>query len=37
MPDPDMTLSTLSDVDRLPKIKMAAIETGSCGRHLELR
>ncbi len=34
-PDSDVTLSTLSDVGRLPKFKMAAIETGSGGRHLE--
>ncbi len=36
MPDMDMTLSTLSDVGRLPKLKMAAIETGtgSGDRHL---
>ncbi len=37
MPDMDMALSTLSDVDQLPKFKMAAIETGSGGRHLEVR
>ena len=38
MSDVDMTLyMTLSDVDRLPKFKMAAIETGSSGRHLEFR
>ena len=32
MPDLDMTRSSLSDVGRLPKFKMAAIETGSGGR-----
>ncbi len=37
MPDMDMALSTLSDVGRLPKFKMAAIETGSGGRYLEFR
>jgi len=37
MPDSDITLSTLSDVGRLPKLKMAAIETGSDIRHLEFR
>ena len=37
MPDMDMALSTLSDVGRLPKFKMAAIETGSGGHHLEFR
>ena len=37
MPDMNMTLSTLSDVGRLPKFKMAAIETGSSGHHLEFR
>ena len=37
IPDSDMTLSTLSDVGRLPKFKMAAIETGSGGRHREFR
>jgi len=37
MPDFDMTLSyvTLFDVDRLPKLKMTDIETGSSGRRLE--
>ena len=37
MPDMDMALSTLFDVGRPPKFKMAAIETGSGGRHLEFR
>jgi len=37
MPDSDMTLSTLIDVGRLLKFKMAAIETGIDGRHLEFR
>ncbi len=37
MPDMDMALSTLSDVGRLPKFKMEAIEIGSGGRHLEFR
>ncbi len=37
MPDMDKALSTLSDVGRLPKFKMAVIETGSGGRHLEFR
>ncbi len=35
MPDMNMIQSTLSDVGRLPKFKLAAIETGSGGRHLE--
>ena len=30
-------MSTLSDVGRLPKFKIAAIETGSGVRHLEFR
>ena len=37
MPDMDMALSTLSDVGLLPKYKIATIETGSGGRHLEFR
>jgi hypothetical protein len=37
MRDMDMTLSTLSDVGRLPKFKMVAIESGSRARHLEFR
>jgi len=37
MPDMNVTLSTLSDAGRLPKFKMATIETGSGGRHLEFR
>ncbi len=37
MPDMNMTLSTLSDVGRLHKFKMAVIKTGSGGRHLEFR
>ncbi len=35
MPDMDMALSTLSDVGRLRRLNMAAIETGSGGLHLE--
>jgi len=37
MPDMVVALSTLSDVDRQTKFKMAAIETGSGGRRLEFR
>ncbi len=37
MPDMDMALSTLPDVNRPPKFKIAAIETGNAGRHLEFR
>ena len=37
MPDMDMTLLTLLIVGRLPKVIMAAIETGSGDRHLEFR
>ena len=37
VPDSSMTLSTLSDVSRLPKFKMASMEIGSDGRHLEFR
>jgi hypothetical protein len=35
MPGTHKSLSMSSDVGRLPKFKMAAIETGSGGRHLE--
>ncbi len=37
MPDMDMTLPKLSEVGRLLKFKMAVIETGSGGRHVEFR
>ncbi len=37
VPDSGMTLSALSDVGRLPEFKMASMETGSAGRHLEFR
>ena len=35
MPDMSMILSTLCDVGRQSKFKMAGIEIGSGGRHLE--
>ncbi len=35
--DSDMSLSTLYDVNQLPKFKMAANETGSGGHRLEFR
>jgi hypothetical protein len=37
MPDMDDSVDFLSDVGQLEKFKMAAVETGSGGHHLEFR